>query len=126
MSILYYLLIVLGAIITGFVTGYLFFFIVTKFNDFRIRRVQKKLDKEKDMLKPHKIERGENDEYAEAKREFNEFREFEKLRTITKGKRRADNGIDKPSENASLPKPSELPVRHDSSPSTDKPKFKFH
>lgn len=89
MSVLYYILIIIGSIVGGFVIAFLFFFMITYFIDWKIKRKQKKLDQKKDMLKPEKDERGLiNQEDDRTNEQLNlEYREFEKLRDIGKRER---------------------------------------
>lgn len=88
MSILYYILIIFGSAVAGFVLGISAFLIVTKFNDWRYKRRARKLNRNQ-LLIPDKeeFERGINNIDDGELTTDNEFREFEKLRSFAKGER---------------------------------------
>ena len=86
MSILTIILIIIGSIVGGFVIAFLFFFMITYFIDWRTKRKINKMDKNKDMLKPIENERGEIEDERTQHELSDDYREFEKLRTIARTK----------------------------------------
>lgn len=88
MSILYYILIIIGGLIGGFLISFMIFFIITYFIDWKAKR-RFKQQTQRDLLKPNKPiadERGLNENER-----YNKFstREFEKLRAIAERERRS-------------------------------------
>lgn len=86
MDTLTVILVIAGSLIGGFTLAFWFFFMITYFIDWRLKRKQKKLTN-KELLKPN-IEENEKGVIEEnGKRKFIEYRQFEKLRRFGEGER---------------------------------------
>lgn len=110
MSIFYYLLVAIGSLILGFALGFLSIQIIFFLKDFFIKRKQRNLTA-REMLKPSEkpTERGREEDERD-KRELSEFREFEKLRAISKGERGTDIGVKKLSVFSGIARQSNIPT----------------
>lgn len=82
MSILYYIIIVIGSIIGGFAIGFMIFFMVTYIIDWRQKRKAKSLTKDemKSHGKPLITERSVKDRDERELQHFRQSRQFERLK----------------------------------------------
>lgn len=113
MSIWYYVLIVIGGLVGGFVIAFMFFFMITYISDWFLKRKMKKQTPTQ-MLKPLEppiSEKGVFEDERTIRRNDNEFREYEKLRTITKGERGVKPRSNEPTNNRGNEERSEIPSK---------------
>lgn len=122
----YVILLIIGSVVVGFALGFLSFSIYNVIKDWSLKRKMRK-QTPNDMLKPEiqKIQKEviENDIRTDESREYNEYREFEKLRAIAKGERRNDNGDERTTDGNGNERRSQISFNSDSNIKPNKPNF---